>query len=67
LRVKVYYCSDCGNILRKLQYRIADKKLDSGYTKPKTITTDFYLCVKCEKTFSLGKLKVLNKEDKWVS
>ncbi len=66
MRTKVYYCSDCGNILRKLSYSIADKKLDSGYTKPKTVTTNFYLCTKCEIIYPLGKLKVLNKEAKWV-
>ncbi len=48
MRVKVFKCKKCNGILRKLQYRVADKKLISGYTKPKTITTMFYLCTNCD-------------------
>jgi len=47
LRVKVFKCKKCNGILRKLSYSIADKKLESGYTRPKTIPTNFYLCSNC--------------------
>jgi len=49
MRVRVFKCKKCGNSLRKLSYSIADRKLDSGYTRPKTITTMFYLCTSCDK------------------
>lgn len=45
MRVKVFRCKKCSDIIRKLSYSVANKKLKSGYTNSKTITTNYYLCI----------------------
>ncbi len=53
MRVKVVRCKKCNNILRKLSYSIADRKLESGFTRPKTIPTNYYLCLVCHEVIKI--------------